>query len=309
MNTEISNPYYKKQINRVIDYIHSHLHQPLSIEELSTQANLSPSHFHRIFSAYIGEPLAKYVTRKRLERAAALLLSDSSTPVMNIAYECGFNSANVFCRNFKRHFNMTAEEYRRKNQSANSKNRPFKSINDTSNRSYSRYFCRTKTIITEGKTMNCTFEIKKLPAIRIIYCRHQGALDQMQEAFTKLMQWAYPRGLATAPGMKLLSVYHDHPDITETSKLTADAAMIVGQDVKTDGEIGAYEIEEGLYAVGRFEITMEEFPAAWHATFELITEHGCQCTNGHHYEVYQNNRDEHPEKKWIVDICIPVKYL
>ena len=52
---------------------------------------------------------------------------------------------------------------------------------------------------------------------------------------------------------------------------------------------------------------MEEFPDAWHAMYDLVEEHGCCCGTGHHYEIYQNNRDEHPEKKWIVDICIPVK--
>ena len=124
--------------------------------------------------------------------------------------------------------------------------------------------------------MNCTFEIKNLPPQPIIYCRHQGALDQMQEAFAKLMQWAYPRGLVTVPGMKLLSVYHDNPDVTEKGRLTADAGMTVNEIVKTEGEIGQYELSGGLYAVGRFEIGMEEFPNAWHAMFDLVAEHGCQ---------------------------------
>lgn len=306
---DVTSEDYKSRINRVVDYILSNLHKPLSVEELSGQASLSSYHFHRIFTAMTGEPLAKYVMRKRLERSAALLVSDMKSPVMNIALECGFNSANVFCRNFKRHFGLTPGEYRSKKGLSNSKNRQFESINDPKNRSYSRYFCCHKTLIIGEKTMNCTFEIKKMPAFHVIYCRHQGAFDQMQEAFVKLMQWAYPRGLVAAPEMKLLSVYHDDPEITEKDKLTSDAGMIVAGKVKTDGEIGQYEISGGLYAVGRFEVAMEEFPAAWNAMFGLLKEHGCQCTDGYHYEVYQNNRDEHPEKKWIVDICIPVKVL
>lgn len=300
---------YTRQINKVIDYIYANLDKQLTVEELAAQISLSSYHFHRIFSSTMGEPLAKYVLRRRLERAAALLLSDVSAPVMNIAYECGFSSMNVFCRNFKRHFGMTAEEYRSNKLLQDSKNSSFKSIIDTNSRSYSRYFCSHKTLIVKGVTMNCTFEIKNLPAINIIYYRHQGALDQMQGAFAKLMQWAYPRGLVTAPEMKLVSVYHDDPDITAKDKLTADAGMIVTKGVKAEGEIGQYEISGGQYAIGRFEIAMEEFPAAWHAMFDLLKEHGCQCTNGHHYEIYQNNRDEHPEKKFIVDICIPVKPL
>lgn len=298
---------HRKQINKVIDYIHSNLESQLSLDELSGRVDLSPYHFHRIFSAVVGESLAKYVIRRRLERAASLLLGNLESPVMNIAYECGFNSVSVFCRNFKKQFGMTAQEYRSKKSKPDSKESQFKSINDSEDRVYSRYFCHRKTIIIGEKTMNCTFEIKNLPALNIIYYRHQGALDQMQDAFAKLMQWAYPRGLVTAPGMKLLSVYHDNPDITDKDKLTADAGMVVGKGVKADGEIGQYELTGGLYAVGRFEIGMGEFPDAWHVMFDLITEHGCQCANGHHYELYLNNRDEHPEKKWVVDICIPVK--
>lgn len=298
---------YTKQINKVIDYIHSHIDRQLSVTELCSMADLSPYHFHRIFTTTIGESLAKYVMRKRLEKSANLLLSDVNAPIMNIAFECGFNSVNVFCRNFKRHFGMTAEAYRSKKEEENSKNRPFKSKKDTDNRLYSQYFCTRKTIIIGDKTMDCTFEIKKIAAFNIIYCRHTGAFDQMEMAFTKLMQWAYPRGLVQFPDTKLLSVYHDNPNITEKDKLISDAGMIVKEKMKTDGEIGQYEIEGGLYAIGRFELAMEDFPDAWNSMFELVKQHGCQCSNAFHFEIYQNNRDEHPEKKWIVDIYIPVK--
>lgn len=155
--------------------------------------------------------------------------------------------------------------------------------------------------------MNCDFVIKQLSEKIIIYCRHQGAFDQMQEAFAYLLKWAFPRGLVSQPGMKLLSVYHDDPRVTSTDKLTSDAAMFVPAEVKPEGMIGCYTLSAGLYAVGRFEISMTEFPAAWDAMFALIEENGCQCTTGHHYEVYQNNHDEHPEKKFVVDICIPVE--
>ena len=298
---------YKKQINCVIDYIQLHLDNSLSASELSGMAGLSPYHFHRVFKLVVGETLGRYIVRKRLEKSASLLSGSDISPIKNIAYECGFNSVNVFCRNFKKYFGVTAEEYRSRNRESYSKKRQLISKDQPGSRLYSRYFCTTKTLITGGKEMNCTFEIKKVTAFNIIYCRHQGAFDQMQDAFVKLIQWAYPRGLVNVPGAKLLSVYHDDPDITEKEKLTADAALIVHEEIKTSGEIGQYEIEGGLYAVGRFEIAMEEFPDAWHAMYDLVEEHGCCCGTGHHYEIYQNNRDEHPEKKWIVDICIPVK--
>lgn len=297
---------HKKEINKLIDYIYNNLDKELTMQDLSRRINLSPYHFHRIFSTEQGEPLGKFIQRIRIERAAALLKGDQYTPVTQIAYACGFSSATLFCRNFKKHFGVTAQEYRN-SQRENSKNSLYESIINPNSRSYSRYFCHEKSILIGEKIMTCTFEIKNLAALEIIYCRHQGALDQMQDAFGKLIQWAYPRGLMANPEMRLLSVYHDDPRITETSKLTADAGMIINTDVKPEGEIGKHTIQSGLYAVGHFEISMEEFPDAWNATFRLLAEHGCTCTAGHHYEIYRNNRDEHPEKKFIVDICIPVK--
>ena len=157
--------------------------------------------------------------------------------------------------------------------------------------------------------MDCTFEIKELPALSIAYCRHVGPFDQMEDAFSQLMQWAYPRGLLNGPGLQLLSVYHDHPGITAPDKLTSDAGMVVPPDTRAEGSIGRYDIAPGRFAVGRFEIGMDEFRGAWEAMFALIAEHGCQCAEGPHYELYRNNRDEHPERKWIVDICIPVRPL
>lgn len=302
-----STPHRTRQINKVIDYIHGHMGGDLSVGVLAAKADMSPYHFLRVFREQMGETLAKYVTRRRLELAASLLSGDAGMPVSDIAYRCGFASVNVFCRNFKTRFGATAQQYRSSKMQPDSRNRPSKSKDGTAPRSYSKYFCSRKIIKTGAKTMDCTFEIKDIPGFRVVYCRHYGALDQMEGTFEKLLQWAYPRGLVTAPGMQLLSVYHDNPDVTPIDKLTADAAMTVSGTVRTDGEIGQYEISGGKYAVGRFEIGMEEFPDAWRAVFRLLEEHGCRCTEKHHYEIYRNNRDEHPQKKWIVDICIPVE--
>lgn len=297
---------YTKQINKVIDYIYANLNRPIRIDELSSQLELSTYHFHRIFSTTVGEPIGKYILRRRLERAANMLLS-SDVAIKDVAYDWGFASVSSFCRSFKCQFGMTAEEYRSKNGYLNSKNCQYKSINEQHTSVYSRYFCRNKTIKTGDITMNCTFEIKQLAEQKIIYCRHQGAFDEMQEAFAQLMRWAFPRGLVSFPDTKLLSVYHDDPRVTDAGKLTSDAAMFVTEEVKIEGGVGCYTLTGGRYAVGRFEIGMAEFPVAWNAMFDLLAENGCKCGCGHHYEVYLNNHDEHPEKKFIVDICIPVE--
>ena len=60
---------YLQQVNRVIDYINSHLNEPLRVETLAREVCLSEYHFHRIMRAYLHEPLATYIARQRVERA------------------------------------------------------------------------------------------------------------------------------------------------------------------------------------------------------------------------------------------------
>lgn len=296
---------YTKQINVVLDYINTHIDEKLDIQLLAHQTNLSVYHFHRIFTSVMGEPLAKYIMRKRLEQAAIQLQNDLQKPVTDIALEYGFNSVNVFCRNFKKHFGITAETYRNKIRQKDSKNRTLEHIISQQSRSYSHYFCQRKTLKIGDKFMICNFEIKHLSAIHVVYCRHYGTYTTMQKSFEKLLHWAYPKGLVTTEEFHLASIYHDDPNITTEEKRISDACLIVKNPVKTDGEISAYTIPVGQYAVGHFEILWDEFQTSWECMFRLIDEHGCRCC-GLPFEVYLNNYETHPEKKWIVDICIPV---
>jgi AraC-like DNA-binding protein len=61
---------YRERINRVIFHIEAHLGEPLNLEDLAKVAFLSPYHFHRIIAAFTGEPLAAFIRRLRLVRAA-----------------------------------------------------------------------------------------------------------------------------------------------------------------------------------------------------------------------------------------------
>lgn len=297
---------YTKQINKALDFITSHLERQISVEELSEVAGMSPFHFHRVFSEEVGETIARFITRKRLEKAGRELIRSNDTPIAEVAFSVGYSSAALFCRNFKTHYGVTATEYRSKKQEENSKKRQSQSTKKEDISTLTRYLCERKTIKKGDKMMNCSFEIKSLDPKNVVYYRHKGEFDKMGPSINKLMQWAYPRGLVSNPP-RIGAVYLDDPEITPTDKLQSDVFLVVDGDVKVDGEIGKYTIDGGRYAVGRFEIAMSEFGDAWQSMCGLIAEHGCQSIDGFHHELYLNNPDEHPEKKHIVDICIPVK--
>jgi AraC family transcriptional regulator len=89
---------YTKRMHRVLEYIDSHLDQPLELTTLAAVAHFSPFHFHRLFSAWMGETLGDYLRRRRLEIAAMRLAAQPGLPILNAALSVGFGSSEAFTR-------------------------------------------------------------------------------------------------------------------------------------------------------------------------------------------------------------------
>ncbi|MCB2195624.1 MAG: AraC family transcriptional regulator [Bacteroidetes bacterium] len=300
---------YIFRINKVIDYIDSHLDDKLSLGILADVASFSPYHFHRIFSAFTGETLNSFIKRLRIEKAASLLLNNPDIPVSDIAYTCGFNSNSVFCRAFKAYFKYNAQNYRQamldelsKNSQSNSKIDKLK-IN-------SNDYIRIVELTTKWRNlMKTNIEIKEMPALDLIYCRHKGQYDQIGKAYEKLFKWAGPRGLLNFPETKTATVYHDDPKVTDTDNVRQSACITVNKDVKPEGEFGKLHLPECKCAVGHFEIDVTEFEQAWNTMCLWVSESGYQPDDKNPYELYYADPEHHPENKFELDICIPVKPL
>ncbi|HWM86263.1 MAG TPA: AraC family transcriptional regulator, partial [Kofleriaceae bacterium] len=64
---------YVARVNRAIDHIIQNLAEPLGLEEIAGVAHFSSFHFHRVFKSLVGETLATFVKRVRLQRAIQLM--------------------------------------------------------------------------------------------------------------------------------------------------------------------------------------------------------------------------------------------
>lgn len=96
---------YHKRLEKVLRHIEANLHEPPSLEKLSKVACLSPFHFHRIFTAMVGETVAAYVRRLVLQRAAYYLSYNRETPsITELALNSGYESADAFSRAFRSFF-------------------------------------------------------------------------------------------------------------------------------------------------------------------------------------------------------------
>lgn len=103
------------RIERIIDYIHTHIDQPLSVELLAEKSCWSRWQLQRIFLKQTNQTVAQYVREIKLSLAAEELLTNKKK-VMDIALDCGFNSEVSFTRSFKQVFDCSPSAYRKRGQ-------------------------------------------------------------------------------------------------------------------------------------------------------------------------------------------------
>lgn len=85
---------------RARDAIDRDYAQPLDIQALASIAAVSEAHFIRTFRSTFGETPHRYLQRRRVERAMALLRT-TDRPVTQICFDVGFTSLGTFSRTFR----------------------------------------------------------------------------------------------------------------------------------------------------------------------------------------------------------------
>lgn len=93
-------------------YIYKNFRRPLTLEEVSGIASLSPTYFSKKFKQVTGMGFKEYLNYVRLKHAQTALLTTSNT-ITDIALEYGFNDSNYFKDLFKRVYGKSPREYRK----------------------------------------------------------------------------------------------------------------------------------------------------------------------------------------------------
>lgn len=91
--------------------IQHNLFASLTLEELAKLTHMSLSSFKRKFREVYHESPQKYISRKKIEKAAQLLKLDQQR-ISDIAYDVGFESIATFNRNFTQYYGMSPSRYR-----------------------------------------------------------------------------------------------------------------------------------------------------------------------------------------------------
>lgn len=100
-----------KQLQQAIDYIHTHLDWDLSLTELASVINITPTYFASLFKCSMGISPHQYVIQQRVEKAK-LMLKKTDLAIADIALQVGFSSQSHLTQQFKRLTGMTPSQIR-----------------------------------------------------------------------------------------------------------------------------------------------------------------------------------------------------
>ncbi len=88
-----------ERLNTAIDYIEQNLDGKISIDTAARIACCSSFHFQRMFSYIANVPLAEYIRRRRMTKAAFEILENNER-IIDLAYKYGYESPTSFTRAF-----------------------------------------------------------------------------------------------------------------------------------------------------------------------------------------------------------------
>ena len=103
---------YKRimQLKNVLEYIDNNYSNPITLEQLSAAASMSPKYFCRFFYQMTHRTPIDYLNYQRIEHAC-YELATSGESVTDVAYNCGFNDLSYFIKTFKRYKGTTPGKY------------------------------------------------------------------------------------------------------------------------------------------------------------------------------------------------------
>lgn len=102
-----------EKMKLILKYVENHYMDKITIEDIADEVGLSQSHFMKYFKNTMGTSFIEYLNEYRLTMASRLLVSSDSS-ILDIAAEVGYENLSYFNRTFKKRFEMTPREYRKK---------------------------------------------------------------------------------------------------------------------------------------------------------------------------------------------------
>lgn len=285
---------YDRRMHAVIEHIDRHLDQDLDLATLAGVANFSDFHFHRLFHAWMREPLGEYVRRRRLEVAALRLRSQPKTPVLQVALAVGFGSAEAFTRSFRARFACSPTEWR----------------NSKCDQAMSKTDQVPRRLADENGAMKVkplTVKLQDRKAVTVAYLRHTGPYGRgITEFWMKCVApWMEANNLMDRPRY---GVALDDPHATQPEQCRYDACVEISPNQILAGDAKEKALPGGKYAVLEFRGPIATIGEAWdYLLGDWLPKSGLELDSRPMFEHYPvDGAYDAKTGAFTCDICVPV---
>ncbi|MBI1750368.1 MAG: AraC family transcriptional regulator [Acidobacteria bacterium] len=279
-------------------HVQQHLDEPLPLEELAAVACFSPFHFHRVFRGMVGESVKEHVRRLRLERAA-LRLKSSREPIVQIALTAGYDAHESFTRAFRVVFGMNPSEYRDARHTSQWPDSPSR-VHFSPDGPFQDF----QPAPWLGRPLEA--QVRPFSPRRVAFVRHVGPYHKAGDAWERLMAWAGPRGLL-GPQLALLGIVHDDPETTPPEKWRYDAAIVVGETVCAERDVGIQELPGGKYAVATHQGAYATLGRCYaRLCSEWLPKSGHEMAAAPALEIYLNSPKTTKPAELLTEIWLPL---
>jgi AraC family transcriptional regulator len=115
-------------LDRAMRHIEAHRRELLTLDALAGVAGLSAYHFAREFAARFGVSPMAYARARRMAAAAEQLSGEVPPALIDLAFDCGFESQEGFTRAFKRAYGVSPGRFRRADLKPDLENPPMPEV-------------------------------------------------------------------------------------------------------------------------------------------------------------------------------------
>lgn len=291
---------HRKPVFKAMDYISQNLCLNPTLEDIASAAAMSSFHFHRIFRAQVGETVAEFTRRLRMERAASWLVEWPPRDITDLALRVGFSSSQNFAKAFRNHFSVSPGEYRRRyTPRINSK-----PGNVDENKSAYSQTHPLKKAWQDGGLQRAS--VVNMPARRVAYMRRFGPYgkETCQQTHQDLLA-SLPQRTPTQPA-GTLCLYWDAPDITAGSRCRTDVCIEIEAGEKVDRGVAVQMLSGGEYVICHFAVYGEQLDQTWDIAFAWMKSRGLMKSDNPVYEYYYDETDV-ARDYYVFDIGIALK--
>lgn len=293
MVTETQMSHYES-INQVKRYIREHVDEPLNREELARIAGFSISHFHRIFTAHVGENIAAYVRRVRMERAARQLLADDAN-ITEIALASGYETHSAFGKAFKQQFGLSPSEFRELNPTA------------------AAHLINRHILYNRKESLMEPQEIRTLPDMKVLYARATEVMTSPAfqtanvEAFNKLMGYVMANH-SMEQVRHVIAIYPDETDVGKEVRFDAGVIFVDGVEPAAPDGLAYQTLPGGRWVIFQHVGPYDTLWQTWQAIYrDWLPKSGQKLRDALPFEDYVDDPSQVAPEQLRTNIYIPIK--